>query len=134
MDSVIIGQLSTISKQLVKFSTVGFFTTLINYAVFYWLFTTCEVSYLISAACGFIIGVIIGFTLNKLWTFASSSHFSQEVLGYFAVYSTSLCIGLSILEYLVSGESIDPRIANIFVIAITSVANFLGIKFWVFKR
>jgi len=134
IDSVIIGQLTTMSKQVVKFSTVGFFTTLINYALFYWLFTVYEVPYLMSAAFGFITGVTIGFTLNKLWTFASPSHFSREVFGYFAVYTTSLCVGLSMLEYLVSGESLDPRIANIFVIATTSVANFFGIKFLVFKR
>lgn len=133
-DSVIFGQLASFATQVAKFSTVGFFTTLINYSLFYWLLTVYEVPYLVSAACGFIIGVAIGFTFNKVWTFASASDFTQEIFKYFTVYTISLCIGLSLLAYLVSGKSIDPRIANMFVIATTSVANFLGIKCWVFKQ
>ena len=135
---MIIGQFttltSTLAKQVIRFSTVGFFTTLVNYGLFYWLLTSYQAPYLLSAACGFITGVLIGFALNKRWTFASTLHFSREMYKYFAVYTISLCIGLSMLKGLVSGASIDPRIANIFVIATTSVANFLGIKFLVFKQ
>src|SRR3989338_11195354 len=55
-----------------KFCFVGGIATILNYGLFYILFTF-GFHYLLSAASGYILGVVIGFILNKILTFQSSS-------------------------------------------------------------
>ena len=123
-----------VKEQIIKFSTVGFFTTVLNYIIFFSLYVFLDLHYLLSAAIGFICGVAVGFLFNKLWTFKSDKIINGEIFQYFGVYIFNLTLGLYALEILVSVFQYDPKIANIFVIASTSVLNFLGIKFLVFKK
>jgi len=126
--------LITTQKQIFKFAVVGFFTTILNYAFFYTLYDAFKVNYLISAAIGFIIGVAAGFLLNKRWTFSSKKNINSEIYYYFSVYTFTLIIGLSSLQFLVSNLNQDPKLANITAIAITSIINFIGVKIMVFKK
>jgi putative flippase GtrA len=121
-------------QQFIRFCIVGFFTTIINYLTFFYLYSFLEIHYLPSAAIGFCIGVSIGFSFNKAWTFNSYSKVRHEPLLYGLVYICNLLIGLNILESCVIYLKMDPKIGNIIAIVITSILNFLGIKFAVFKK
>lgn len=118
----------------IRFLIVGGISTAMNYAVFF-ILLGLSMQYQWASACGFMAGVIVGFPLNKAWTYRASSTMTTSVFySYIAVYLASLIINVAAITMLVDLMHIEPRIANLVTIIITTVANFLGTKFWVFRK
>ncbi|NVN06301.1 GtrA family protein [Asaia spathodeae] len=118
----------------IRFLIVGGISTAVNYAVFY-ILLGLGLQYQWASACGFVAGVLVGFPLNKAWTYGDSSRMTAAVLySYIAVYLTSLIINIAAITMLVDFARIEPRIANFVTIIITTMTNFLGTKFWVFRK
>ena len=124
-----------LTHQIFKFICVGLFCTAFNYAIFFLLLHQFEINYKISATIGFFAGVFAGFFLNKNWTFQSESQFHlKNLLFYFLVYTLSLALGLILLHILVEILDLSAEIGNIIMIGFTTVTNFVGLKFGVFKK
>lgn len=117
-----------------RFIVVGLLSTILNYSVFYAL-VIAGISYLIASAAGFVIGVAIGYGMNKRWTFGVKQPSDRRhVLGYWMVYLTSLVCGLLLIRFLVEVLRVDVRLANLAAIVLTTCTNFAGTRFLVFKR
>ena len=122
-------------NQFLKFIIVGLFSTIINYCLFYLLLNFVNINYLVSSSCGFIAGVFGGFYLNKNWTYNDKNNKSKTLLWkYFSLYLTSLLISLIFLKITVDYIGLNPEIANLLAIGITTCINFIGTKFMVFKK
>ena len=122
------------SQQFKRFIIIGSFSTIFNYIVFLAFFST-NFNYLLSSSIGYIAGLILGFMFNKKWTFQLRDHTNSiEIIKYIIVYFLSLVLSLSVLNILVNNMEIDARIANIFAIILTTMTNFLGLKFYVFRK
>lgn len=76
----------------------------------------------------------MGYRLNKTWTFEIKVTEENYVYKYYFVYTASLFLSLIFLDFLVSKLSIIPEIANILTIGLTTCTNFIGTKFWAFKK
>ncbi|MCB1176681.1 MAG: GtrA family protein, partial [Leptospiraceae bacterium] len=61
-----------IKVRLFKFLLVGGICTIINYIIFYVLYKYYGINYIVSSATGYIIGLIIGYYINKFWTYEVS--------------------------------------------------------------
>lgn len=123
-----------IIQRAFRFVVVGFLSTLLNYAVFYALFRFIAWDYRVASASGYVVGLFFGFILNRNWTFVSKGKAIPESVKYLLVYLTSLFLSLSFLHLLVSSFSLDPRIANIFAIGFSTITNFLGSNYLVFRK
>ena len=121
-----------VGRQFLKFITVGFFSTVLNYAVFYTLYEYLSTYYVVSSAVGFIVGVFVGYGFNKNWTFGAQEKTEGYVRRYYLVYSGSLLMGLALLEFLVDVLGIVPEVANILIIGLSTCTNFVGTKLYVF--
>jgi len=123
-----------ITIEFYKFIVVGIWSTIVNYGMFYTLLEFAEINYLISSVVGFICGVFAGYRLNRRWTFKIDKEKShKEIIKYYTVYLFSLILSLLFLKFMVDIVGLDPRIANILAIGLTTCTNFLGIKILVFK-
>jgi hypothetical protein len=77
-------------------------------------------------------------TFRALW--GTTSRISMEHAGnsllpkYCLVYLASLLLSIIFLKIAVGIVGIAPEIANIFAICLTTCTNFLGTKFFVFKK
>ena len=125
---------SLAGTQFFKFVTVGILSTSLNYSCFYVLFSFFSLNYMLSSATGYLFGVFVGFIFNKGWTFQYQIITVKEPLQYITVYTFSLLLGLAFLRLLVSKLNIPPEIANVATIALTTITNFSGLKFWVFRK
>ena len=125
---------SLAGTQFFKFVTVGILSTSLNYSCFYILFSFFSLNYMLSSATGYLFGVFVGFIFNKGWTFQYQIITVKEPLQYITVYTFSLLLGLAFLRLLVSKLNIPPEIANVATIALTTITNFSGLKFWVFRK
>lgn len=124
-----------IKKQFLRFIVVGLVSTSISYSAFFIALRLFFVQYLLSSCIGFVVGVFVGFSLNKNWTFSSKTIQSKKIIiGYFSVYVVSLLINLIFLRVTVGEFSMMPEISNFLAICITTCTNFIGIKFFVFKK
>lgn len=124
-----------IKKQFLRFITVGLLCTTISYITFFVALRFFSINYLISSCLSFIAGIFVGFFLNKNWTFTSEDVQSKKIIiYYFTVYIISLGINLLFLRITVGGFGIMPEIAYFLGIGITTCTNFIGTKFFVFKK
>jgi len=120
--------------QIFKFITVGFWSTMINYGIFYILLEFFSIHYLMASAIGFVSGVFAGYGFNRKWTFKVQKEKKYtEIIKYYTVYIVSLILGLFFLTILVDVLGVDPRIANILAVGFTTCTNFIAIKIIVFK-
>ena len=125
---------SLAGNQFFKFVNVGILSTFFNYSCFYVLFSFFSLNYMLSSATGYLFGVFVGFIFNKGWTFQYQGITVKEPFKYITLYTFSLLLGLAFLRLLVSNLSIPPEIANVATIGLTTITNFLGLKFWVFRK
>jgi len=123
-----------IESQLSKFLAVGIFCTGLNYLSFLFLFKLADVNFLIASSAGYLFGLLFGYSLNRSWTFKSNISSITIKISYFLMYVFSLVTGLVMLNMLVVKLNLLTEIANIIVIGYTTILNFLGIKFLVFKK
>lgn len=125
-----------IMRQVLKFIVVGSLSTVVNYAVFFISYSYGQVNYLLASAIGYATGLLLSYVLNASWTFRQQSNFrlvSRQTFRFILVYVCSLGLSLGSIYVLVHWLGIDPRLANIVAICQTTVTNFLGCKYYVFK-
>jgi putative flippase GtrA len=120
-------------SQFARFIIVGVLSTIVNYAIFIALLSV-NTPYIVAMGAGFIAGTVAGFRINKVWTFGVARNEGGLFGAYVAVYAVSLLAGMGFLWALVELLLLDPRIANILTIGLTTMTNFVGTKLLVFKK
>ncbi len=120
--------------EFLRFASVGVVSTAINYGVFLISLYALGLDFITAGATGYIAGVAVGFGLNKRFTFKSDGSTKAELQKYFAVYTFSLFLGLSLLKLLVQSAGVHPAAANVLVIGVTTATNFIGSKFFAFRK
>ena len=121
-------------KQFLRFLLIGLESTVLNYLFFLILLYFLMVNYVASYAIGFVVGTLFGFVFNKLWTFESEREAHKEIGIYFLVYLISLGIGAVLIRFIVNHFNLIPAIANIPVLVVTTIINFLGTKVLAFRN
>ena len=127
-----LGNADSLLRQALTFAVVGGISTVINYALFY-LLLSFGTNYLLSSASGYILGVLVGFVLNRNFTFITAKgKYRSFIASYMAVYAVSLVLGLTFLSGLVM-VGVPVLIANVLNIGLTTITNFIGLKLFVFE-
>lgn len=117
-------------KEVLRFLVGGGSAVITDYVV-YRILLQLEVEISISKAVSFIIGSIVGFIINKLWTFESKLFSKMEIVRYISLYSITAFINAavnSIVLYLVDIQLIGFLCAT----GVSTILNFLGQKYFVF--
>ena len=128
----------TLNTEFPKFCMVGVLGISFNYSIFFLLFHFFNVYYIIASAAGFILAIFVSFTLNNIFTFKNNldkkNEFLKYLLKYIIIMIVSLFAGINFLRFLVHNLDLNPYIANIATIAMTTTINFTGSKYYAFKR
>jgi putative flippase GtrA len=112
------------------FIVAGGSATLVNYSLFaalYWL----GVNYLVASTVGYVSGIIVSFTINRLVVFKNTATRPHQLTRYTLIYLGALAVQLGLLE---SGVRLgfDPFVANAIALVIVVVGNFFVIRRFVF--
>ena len=122
-----------ISKEFTKFLIVGGMATSFNYLLFYLLWQG-GLNYAISSGIGYCSGIVISYFLNKAWAFENQDKHSAGVIGqYLTLYMITLGMNILTLIILVEWIFIHIMVANIIAIGVSTICNFLGLKFLIFN-
>lgn len=129
---------SVLKRQVKGYLISGFLATGSDFIVYNILLHFIE--YNISKAISFLVGTIVAYLYNKYITFATPRRSFYETFKFFLVYTVSMLCNVSInhvgLQFFKGILSLRYALISAFILAtmITMIINFLGQKFWVFKK
>ena len=119
-------------KEILKFLVGGGSAVLTDAAVYYLLQLT-GVELFASKAVSYVCGAAVGFIINKLWTFGVNKFSISEILRYCILYACTAVINALINSAVLHFLSIQ-LIAFLCATGVSTVLNFLGQKFIVFRK
>ncbi|MFR4981097.1 MAG: GtrA family protein [Clostridium neonatale] len=119
------------TKELLRFLVGGGSAVITDYVI-YKILLSIGLDISIAKAISFICGSIVGFIINKLWTFESKNFVKSEIWRYAILYGITAVIN-SLINNLVIYILGIQLIAFLCATGTSTVLNFLGQKFFVFK-
>lgn len=119
-------------KELLRFLVGGGSAVLVDYLL-YRVFLRIEIVPTKAKAFSFFCGAVVGFVINKVWTFERHGFAIEEIGRYVLLYSISA--GINTMTYqglcwVLKREGL----AFLGATGVSTILNFLGQKFFVFRR
>lgn len=119
-------------NQMIKFVVTGFCGLFTDVSV-YRLLVKMAVHVTPAKAMGCLAGTVVVFFINRAWTFSARNGSAAQVLRFGLLYGTTIMlnttlntIGLKLLPH-------PWQVSFVFATGVTTVINFLGSKFVVFR-
>ena len=124
--------LNSINKQEILKFLVGGGTAVIVDFFTYKIFIVLGLERTIAKTLSFICGSIVGFIINKYWTFKSPKFQIKEILKYTVLYILTAFINSQVNKYtlLLFG---NEMFAFLCATGVSTILNFLGQKFLIFR-
>lgn len=118
------------NKELYRFLIVGFTAVAVDYATYNILLNIINTA--MAKGISFICGSVVGFILNKFYTFEKKAFLISEIIKYAVLYSCTALInaGINSLVLYIFGHKL---LAFLCATGVSTVLNFIGQKFIVFK-
>ncbi|MGL5648391.1 MAG: GtrA family protein [Clostridium sp.] len=120
-------------EKLIKFGFVGILNTVINMIV-YNILLLCGLNYIFANSIGYGIGMINSYIWNNIWVFKTKSKSVHTIIKFIIVNLIVLGINNGLLYILVKEFDLNKTIAQVLVLVITTLINFVGSKLWTFKE
>ncbi|MBX9666952.1 MAG: GtrA family protein [Candidatus Obscuribacterales bacterium] len=125
--------------ELKRFLVAGGSAVACDTTVYWLLFAVLPPS--VAKAISFIAGTIVAYILNKFWTFKKPKRSNSEVVKFICLYLTTLGANVAVNRLVLDssellGSTLQQYTTQIAFFAATgtsTVLNYLGQKFWVFK-
>jgi len=125
-----------------KFLIAGGSNTAITYVVYVAL-VSAELHYNTALAIVYPLGIALGFWINRKWTFADkespktnaakANTKATQLFKYVAVYGLIFLINLTCLNSLVLLLEVNPILAQLVALTVSTVCSYFLQKTWVFK-
>ena len=143
-----IGKKITFIDEAAKFFLVGAFSAVVDIKVFQfsaWILgLIIFVSPLVSKSISFLVSTVVKYGGNKIWVFQKNGKdgIKREVVQFFTITLIGMIIDVATFYYFtkIMGPqfSMQPKIweelSIVFSALVAALWNFLGYKFWVFKK
>jgi putative flippase GtrA len=117
-------------KEVMRFLVTGFSAVGIDLCVYYLLNGLVGVN--VAKGISFVCGTMLAYTLNKYWTFGAKEKSYKEAGKFAVLYGFSLVVNILVNKVvLILFKS--SAFAFLCATGSSTVINFIGQKFWVFK-
>ncbi|KVD19228.1 hypothetical protein WI81_06905 [Burkholderia ubonensis] len=124
-----------IKREALIFLIVGTLTVGIDF-LSYTLLLRVGVPYAFAKATGFVVGTVFAYLANRRWTFGHRQHAPGSVLRFATLYMLTLVANVLVNHFvlLIAVErSWAVRLAFLAATGVSTVLNFLGMRFFVFR-
>jgi putative flippase GtrA len=130
-----ISDLYSKNKKLIRFLGVGSICAAYNLAILYYLTSIFRFHYLFSFILVFITGNLLGFYLNKRYTFNTrKALFWKELLKYYSVMTSNFILGFILMFVMVNILRIWYFYAMILLTIAGTAYNYWLHSKWSFKK
>lgn len=117
--------------ELCRFGVGGGSAVLTDFVGYLVLKNMTDVS--VAKGISFVLGSIVGFVINKLWTFGSRRFSWQEIFRYIALYAVSATVNTAVNKGVLN-ISRSTLLSFLVATGVSTVMNFVGQKFFVFRK
>lgn len=120
-------------KQMMRYLIVGGGAVCIDYLSYFAMMRFLSTPPAYSKGISYVLGAIFAFFVNKRWTFESDvpTHkaFGKFAILYLSTFTANVAINGMVLWLMTS-----KNLAFFFATATSIILNYIGQKFWVFRR
>ena len=124
---------SIFQHTLARYLLIGLLNTFVGLGIIFFLKWAVSFSDILANLCGYIIGFIVSFFLNKNWTFQFQGANHITVLKFALLVILAYVANLAIVVFTVGHWEINGYIAQAMGIFPYTAINYLGSKYWVFR-
>lgn len=127
-------------REVIFYILAGAVGTVVGTAIMYLAYNFLHWNYWVSSALNYVFGGICTFFLNKKMTFRNGGYSVGEVIRYIINVAVSFLIGFGIARPLCRvifssfEQSLQDNISMLAGMLIYNIPNYLGMKFFVFKK
>jgi putative flippase GtrA len=121
-----------IVQQAVRFTVIGGVATIVHYTILVSLVEGLHATPLLGSSIGFIAGVVVGFFLNRRFTFTEARPLGASFAKYAMVYAIGFALNATMLQTLIH-FGLWYLAAQAAATAIVLVWNFIGARFFAFR-
>ena len=119
-------------QSFLRFMAVGLLNTGIGVATIALASLAFKADPYMANALGFAVGILVGYQLNRRWTFGSSRSVLITAPRYLVVFAVSYAINFGVLAALLRIAAVHPMVAQAAAIGSYSIAFYLLCRFVVF--
>lgn len=120
--------------QLWRYAIVGLVSAIIDFTILYLLTDKVGFYYLWSATISFIIAASLNYYFNKTWTFKVGGNLVKQASIFLLIAGNGVLFNNLIMYLLVEYAAWWYIYAKIMALAIVTTMNFLGNKYFTFKK
>ncbi len=123
-------------KDRIKFVISGGLATIVNLFFLFIFFSILDIQIIYASSMSWLLAILISFNLQKYWTFRSFSFkkMSSQVILYLLIAILSLILNARWMYLLVEGLNINYLLAQIIVLFVLAILNYIVYKFIIFKE
>lgn len=118
-------------RELSRFIVTGILAVTSDMLCYYLLINFIPVD--IAKGLSFIAGSFVAFFMNKLWTFENTAAVHSTAIQFSCLYSTTFIANVSVNHLVLIIFSDMTMLAFLAATGASTILNFIGMKFWVFK-
>ena len=122
--------MTKIKKELLRFLIAGFSAVGTDMVTYYLLLKILDPD--LSKGISFLLGTIVAFFINKYWTFERTEKSMGEVIKFGVLYGLTFWANV-LTNKLILDQTQIVIVAFIIATGVSTVLNFVGQKWWVFK-
>jgi putative flippase GtrA len=124
----------TIVRRFAKFATVGVLATLAHTAVFSAAIELGRIDPVLANALAFSVAVLVGFALNRRWTFAGHGGESAQLWRYVVAALVGLAGSSLIMHAAVNVARWSPYVGLALSLVLMPPLSFALNQLWVFRH
>jgi len=121
-----------LKKELRRFLIAGLTAVGTDFITYYIILNFLHRDINTAKTLSFILGTVVAFVVNKYWTFERYEKSYKQIFQFTILYSTTLFVNV-MLNRLVIDLSELFLLAFIIATGASTMLNFAGQKWWVFK-
>lgn len=123
----------SLNRELPRFLVAGFSAVATDFVSYLMLIEYLDKPY--AKGISFVLGSVVAFLVNKYWTFSSGrAHSVNEIFKFGALYMSTLIANVLVNQVALFIFPALLMLAFLMATGTSTVLNFLGMKFWVFKK
>lgn len=115
-------------KQFKKYIATGFMSFILEYLIFFMMYTGFGVWYIISNTVAYVIVFWFNFLLNRFWSFKSRDNVKRQLIIYSVLFIYNIMATNGMLYFLFEIAGVVPLISKVLVMGMVVSWNFIIYK------
>ena len=124
----------TVLRRFARFAVVGVIATLTHTAVFTVAIEALRIEPVTATALAFCVAVLVGYALNRRWTFAAHGGQDARLWRYVVGALAGLAVNSAIMYAVVHVAKASPYLGLVLGIVTVPPLTFALNQLWVFRR